>query len=222
MRNGKPLLKILFPWAFNLFVGLAFLIGGGATIIYQPFMSTVFFVIGAITVLIGVLGGLSQMRDLINGRTKIVGFVTAKSVTEEVTDGIGTLERPVIRVEGVPFEVSHRIYDWVEEGDEVVVTYWKRVLGVVSVVKTGRQSLPDEEPPAIIQERAQCSEHPELSHESNASLHAKRVAQQEAIENSVEASGDGGPATQIEVAEENNPNADKSGRPRKKRDRRTS
>ena len=222
MINGKPLLNILFPWAFYLFVGLAFLIGGGATINYQPFMSIVLFVVGAITVLIGVLGGLSPMRDLINGRSKIAGIVTAKSITEEVIDSLDTLEHPVIRVEGAPFDVSHRIYDWVEEGDEVVVTFWKRVELVVSVVKTGQRSLPDEEPPAIIQERAQCSEHPELSDEADASLHAKRVAQQEAIENSAEASGDGSPATQIEVAEENNPNADKSGRPREKRDRRTS
>lgn len=220
MRNGMPLLKLLFPWAFNLFVGLGFLAGGGATLLYEPLLSIIFFSIGAISALIGLLGGLSQMRDLLNGRTKIVGFVTAKSVIEKVTDGLGTIEHPIIRVDGAPFDVSHNIYNWVEEGDEVVVTFWRRVEGVVRVVKTGHRSLPEEKPPVQTQQRPHCSEHPELSHEADEHLHSKRVARRTAIETQGSTSGEGDHTTQLEVAAEDKLNAVKSTRRKKKRHRR--
>ncbi len=182
MRNGMPVLNLLFPWAFYLSLGLGFLVGSGATLLYEPWMSLILFPIGAISALIGVLGGLSPMRALIDGRTKIVGYVTAKSVTEGVTDSLGTVEHPIIRVEGAPFDVSHGIYDWLEEGDEVVVTFWQRVGGVVSVAKTGRRSLPDEGPPVISQRSAHCSQHPDLSHEADIRLHERRSEQREVLE----------------------------------------
>ena len=146
MRNGMPVLKLFFPWAFNLIFGIFWLVGGVATLDIEPWMPLVLLPVGAISALIGVVAGLSPIRVLFGGRSDIDGSVTAKAATEEVTDNPGLVEYPNIQVGGNLFVVSHSIYNWVEEGDEVVVTFWQRNRGVVSVVKTGQPSLPEEEP----------------------------------------------------------------------------
>ena len=40
------------------------------------------------------------------------------------------------------FSIDERIYNWVKEDEEVVVTFWPRTKGVVEVRKLGAETIP--------------------------------------------------------------------------------
>ncbi len=76
-------------------------------------------------------------RDAFARRTTTLkGNVGRKWVTERTEQG-ATLKDYEIAVNHRSFEVSKKIYNWLSEGDEVVVHYWPRTETVSKVEKIG-------------------------------------------------------------------------------------
>ena len=72
----------------------------------------------------GLYSVLSNIKDIIGGRTIMTGTVNDKYTDQTpLPYGAASLNYK-ITVEGVPFEVSKKIYDWLSIGDEVHISYW--------------------------------------------------------------------------------------------------
>jgi hypothetical protein len=61
---------------------------------------------------------LSNIKDIRAGKTVMTGTVTDKYADQTPSRNYK------ITIEGVSFEVSRSIYDWLSTGDEVHISYW--------------------------------------------------------------------------------------------------
>ena len=73
-------------------------------------------------------------RDAFGGKTAMGGRVSRKWVIEHSSHGSTTKEYQ-IALNDHSFEVSKKIYNWLSEGNEVVVHYWPRSETVAKVEK---------------------------------------------------------------------------------------
>lgn len=63
------------------------------------------------------------LRDIRTGLVSMVGGVRAKWIFEEFTP-YGRIIDYHIKIEEIDFEVSEKIYRWLELGEEVLINYW--------------------------------------------------------------------------------------------------
>ena len=77
--------------------------------------------------------------DPLGGSVELVGTVTGKWVRSEVTED-GVYYRYNIQVEGRGFGVDERVYNWVKEDEEIIVTFWPRTKVVAEVSKLGAEA----------------------------------------------------------------------------------
>ena len=68
------------------------------------------------------------------GQTKMIGTVNDKHTDHEYAQGAGWLTYH-ITVEGVFFQVSEGIYNWLSIDDEVSISYWPYTRRLIRVDK---------------------------------------------------------------------------------------
>ena len=91
---------------------------------------------GLVSLWVAVASPLEGITDLIKGKIEIHGPISSK---REIDVEVGTSY--LIQVGGHEFSVVERIYDWVKEEEEVVVTFWPRSKEVVEVSKLGAENI---------------------------------------------------------------------------------
>lgn len=117
------------------------LFGSGVTTLLWATLATWAIVMIVITMVFLGLGGLwlieDHIKDIKGWQIIVVGGVSRKWRAAETWSGGGTsgyYYEYHIRVEGMHFKVSKKIYDNLPEGEEICVTFWPRT-GAVSTVE---------------------------------------------------------------------------------------
>lgn len=145
MRNGLGALNIYLGLIGITFV-LFFCIGFTIVVIWKIMIPegritwgpSLMAVVGVGIASVCAWGILRAVKDIRGGQTSLVGFVDERKIINHHSYQGGTSRTRRISVEGVSFNISKRIYNWVSQGDEIFVTYWLRTRTVSKVSKTGK------------------------------------------------------------------------------------
>ena len=147
MRNGDPdplgifWEKIFFPAVFGMIMALTcfwvivWVIQGAGwswELLWLLLVIPCCLPVGLLSLWAAVAFPLEGITDLIKGKIEIHGPISSK---REIDVEVGTSY--IIQVGGQEFSVVERVYNWVKEEEEVVVTCWPRSEEVVEVNKLG-------------------------------------------------------------------------------------
>ena len=81
---------------------------------------------------------LPTLRDICRGQTTLTGRIDSKWITQETSGSRPervTITKFHFDVNGYEFTASRRIHDWLSQGDEIVVHYWRHSKAVAKVEK---------------------------------------------------------------------------------------